>query len=468
MKDLALLAPELILTAASLFLLVAETAWPGRRRLWVHASGAAVLVAAVFAARLMNAHEVAFGMMAVDGLAAFFKLVLLAGVLLVLWLSLDYREFRDLKSWGTYCAMLLLAAVGMLLLVSATDFILIVIAIELLGIASFVLTGYLRHQRRSSEAAIKFFLIGAFSSGLLLYGISLLYGVAGSTDLETLIRTAQQDPGGLAFRGGILFVVAGLGFKLAIAPFHMWVPDTYEGAPTPITAFLSVAPKAAAFAVLLRALPFHPLIGITPLLAFLSALTMTVGNLSALPQTNVKRLLGYSSVAQMGYILLGFVSSGRLGAESVLVYTLAYLFMNLGAFACVLAVTNEAQTDELDGFNGVAQRNFPLALITTIFLLSLTGIPPMLGFFGKFALFAAALAAENLVWLAVVGVINSVISLYYYFGIVRRMFFGAPVSLAKMPLAPAVAGSVAVTLLVTLGAGLFPNQILLWVRQVVP
>jgi NADH-quinone oxidoreductase subunit N len=410
-------------------------------------------------------------MAAVDGMGNYMKLVLLAGVLMVLWMSADYAGFQAIRgeemAWGTYASLLLMSTVGLLLLVSSTDLLMVVISLELISITSFILTGYLKGDRRSSEAAIKFFLVGAFASGLMLYGISLLYGVLGSTGLQDLVTANLAAVPRLPLVGGVLFLLAGLGFKMAMVPFHMWVPDAYEGAPTPITAYLSVAPKAAAFGALARILPHHASLEISSLLAVLAAATMTVGNFSALRQTNVKRMLGYSSIAQMGYVLVGFVAAGPLGIGSVLVYTAAYLFMNLGAFACVIAVANEAKTDHIDGFAGLASRSFGLALITTVFMLSLTGIPPLVGFVGKFSVFAAAVQ-EGWIWSAVAGVLNSVVSVYYYFSIVHRMFFQAPARTGKFVLTPSLAGCVIVTLFVTLAVGIFPNTWLAWVGGVVP
>lgn len=464
--NLMLLAPEIILTVVALGLFIGETVWPNRRLL-LNVASFSLLAAAALIVRNLDRSGSVFGMAAVDDLSQYFKLVLLAGVLLIVWMSDSFYGFKALKTWGTYLGVLLLATVGMLLLVSSTDFLMVVISIELLSISSFILTGYFKDERRSSEAAIKYFLVGAFSSALMIYGISLLYGLTGSTDLAAVSEALSKDLPRLPLVGAIVLILAGFGFKLAMAPFHMWVPDTYEGAPTPVTAFLSVAPKAAALGVLVRAFPNHEQIGVTWLLALLAAITMSIGNLSALPQTNIKRLLGYSSIAQMGYVLVGFVAAGSLGMESVLVYALAYLFMNLGAFACVIAVANESQTEELDGFSGLGERSLPLALVTMIFLLSLTGIPPLIGFVGKFSIFAAAIK-ENWIWLSVIGVVNSVISLYYYFGIVHRMFFNAPSGAAgKFSMSPSLIGCVVVTLLITLVAGIFPNALLAWVQRIV-
>ncbi|MBK8574868.1 MAG: NADH-quinone oxidoreductase subunit N [Elusimicrobia bacterium] len=298
---------------------------------------------------------------------------------------------------------------------SATDFLMILIAIELISLSSFVLTGFCLDDQRSSEAALKYFVVGAFSTGIMVFGMSILYGVTGGTSLVSLTGEGAALFPVLPLAGALFFILAGFGFKLALVPFHMWAPDVYEGAPTPITAFLSVAPKAAAFGMMIRFFQNHGGLHVTVLLAVLSALTMTVGNLAALRQTNVKRLLAYSSVAQMGYVMMGIVAGGSIGIQSVLVYLAAYLFMNLGAFSSVIAVGEDARTESIEGFSGLASRSLPLALMTTVFLLSLTGIPPLVGFIGKFSLFSATLQTQGLVWLAVVGAVNSVISLAYYF-----------------------------------------------------
>ncbi|HRY30555.1 MAG TPA: NADH-quinone oxidoreductase subunit N [Elusimicrobiota bacterium] len=475
MGHLSALSPELFLTIAALGLLLADAVWPGRRKTSVAVAIGAVLAAAVLLFKC-GGDGVVLGMMAADGMGRFFKLILLGGMALVLWMSLDYRAFRSSSAdreetvsetaWGTYAALLLLATVGLLLLVSAVDFLLIVVALELIGVTSFILTGFLRHDRRSNEAAIKYFLVGAFSSALMIYGVSLLYGITGSTAIRAVLEADLGVASRFPLIAAVLFILVGFGFKLAMVPFHMWVPDAYEGAPTPITAFLSVAPKAAAAGILVRTFAAHGELGLSSLLAVLAAVTMTVGNLAALRQSNVKRLLAYSSIAQMGYVLVGFVAAGKLGILSVLVYSAAYLVMNLGAFACVIAVSNDAGMDDLMGFSGLSRRSLPLALATTVFMLSLTGIPPMVGFVGKFSVFAAAVA-EGWVWLAVVGVINSVISLYYYFGIVHRMFFVDSERPLRISVAASLVGCISVTLLGTLAAGLFPGPLLEWVRRVV-
>jgi hypothetical protein len=277
--------------------------------------------------------------------------------------------------------------------------------------------------------------VGAFSTGIMVFGMSLLYGITGGTSLTALTGPSLAAFPVLPLVGALVFVLAGFGFKLALAPFHMWAPDVYEGAPTPITAFLSVAPKAAAFGMLIRFFQNHTALHVTVILAVVAAVTMTVGNLAALRQTNVKRMLAYSSIAQMGYVMMGLVAGGAAGFRAVLVYLVAYVLMNVGIFASVIAVGEDSQSESIEGFSGLAFRSLPLALTTTVFLLSLTGIPPLVGFIGKFSLFSATLQAPGLVWLAVVGAVNTVISLVYYFSIVRAMFFG-PAARPESPRLP--------------------------------
>jgi NADH-quinone oxidoreductase subunit N len=405
-------------------------------------------------------------MLAIDTPAIFFKIVISAAVLLVLWVSSDYFEFADVPM-GTYCSLLLFSTVGMMMLVSAADLLIAVIALELISIPSFILTGYILKRRSAAEGAMKFFLVGTFSTGILLFGMSYYYGYFGSTHLDALMGyTASGMRPDMALSLILIFLVAGIGFKLAMVPFHMWAPDAYEAAPTPITAFLSIAPKAAAIGFVLRLFNNHAALNLTPVLAVLAALTMTIGNLGALQQTNVKRLLAYSSIAQVGYILVALVGGGSLGGQAAMIYTFVYLFMNLGVFAILIMLSNSVHNEELPVFAGLYKKSFGLSIALIIFLLSLTGIPPMAGFIGKFAVFAAVLKSSNLVWLAVVAVLNSVISLYYYFRIAHQAFFreadAAPISYS-----PALLSCVIIAVSVTLLAGIIPGPLLSWVRQIV-
>jgi NADH-quinone oxidoreductase subunit N len=448
--------PEIILAFAGLAVLVGDSLWPGRDRLWLSLAAASA-IAAGFCALFFGADgAVVLGMVIADPLSAFLKIILLGGVFIVILLSFNYSEFRGI-SLSTYTATLLFSTIGLLLLVSATDLVLLLIAIELLGVGSFVITGYLSKQMRSSEAAVKFFLFGALSTALFVLGLSYYYGIFGNTAIASLLLTRGEANFPLLLT--LVLLLAGLGFKLAMAPFHMWVPDAYEGAPTPVTAFLSVAPKAAALGALLRLFSHHPELGLQPLIAFLAALTMTIGNVGAVLQKNIKRLLGYSSIAQMGYVLVGFATAGPRGFSSALIYVTAYLFMNLGAFACVVAVSNATGSDELSAYDGISVKSLPLSLVFVVFLLSLTGVPPLFGFIGKFSVFAAALSSGWL-WLAAAGCLNSVISLYYYFRIAHHMYFQAPVIQRSVALSPSLVGSLALCLLITVGFGLAPDSLM--------
>ena len=456
MSSISGILPEIILTIAGLLILVGDSLYPGHDKMWGVMAALSTLGAGLCAVTVGTCAEPVLGMAVADPLSVFLKTVLLAGVFVVVLLSLNYSEFHG-AHLSTYTSTLLFSTVGLLLLVSATDLIMVLISIELLGVGSFVMTGYLPRQRRSSEAAVKFFLFGALSTSLLVLGISYFYGIFGSTDISSLLRYQGEASFPLVLT--MLLLIAGLGFKLALAPFHMWVPDTYEGAPTPVTAFLSVAPKAAALGIFIRLFAHHAELGLSPLLAILAALTMTIGNVGALLQTNVKRLLGYSSIAQVGYALVGFVAAGQLGLSSAVMYITAYLFMNLGAFACVVAVSNSKHSDELSAFNGVSVKSLPFSLAFVVFLLSLTGVPPLFGFVGKFSVFAAALSGGWL-WLAVVGVLNSVISLYYYFRLVHHMYFQSPTGSEPIKLPAGLLGSVVLCLVITVGIGLAPEKMM--------
>jgi NADH-quinone oxidoreductase subunit N len=323
-----------------------------------------------------------------------------------------------------------------MLMAEANHLLMAYLSMELVSLSSYVLVGFL-DERRSAEAALKYLLFGALSSGIMLFGMSLLFGVTGNLAFPELLRSSGQlsAPIQSALLMAVSLMLAGLAFKISMVPFHQWTPDAYEGAPIPITALLSVAPKAAGLALLLRLMealhPAWPML--VPLLAWLTVLTMTLGNLVALVQTNLKRLLAYSTIAQVGYMLIGFVVHSPQGLEALLVYLLAYLFMNLGTFACVIAVVDKTGDESLESFRGLSRRSPGLAFLCAIFLLSLAGIPPLLGFFGKFLLFGAALQG-NYLWLALAGILNSALALYYYVNIIRLMYVASTQQPASPPL----------------------------------
>jgi NADH-quinone oxidoreductase subunit N len=388
-------------------------------------------------------------MAAADPMAAAFKAVIFLATGLVALLSMGSPEILP-RGRGEYYSLLLVVAVGGSFMASAMNFVMVYLATELVTITSCILVAHAKEDRRASEAALKYILFGAGASGVMLYGMSLLYGATGSLSLPEVSRAiAGGRVPGLVAVLGTLFVLAGIGYKIAAVPFHFWCPDVYEGAPTPITAFLSIAPEAAGFALLIRVymLGFGERVaGVWAaaagvewpvVIAAVSAITMTLGNLGALHQTNLKRMMAYSSIAHAGYILMGFVALSETGLEAMLFYVVVYLFMNLGVFAVLIALSPSLASDRIASYKGLGGRSRFAALALAVFLFSLTGLPPLAGFIGKFYLFAAVIRAK-IYWLAIVGVLNSVVSLYYYARIIKTMYLEtvtepeAPVRLAPM------------------------------------
>ncbi len=382
-------------------------------------------------------------MIALDSFAIFFKVILSLSMVGAVWMSLGSKEIGG-PNQGEYYGILLASGLGMFFMASATNLLLAYLSLEFVSLTSYVLTGYLRHNRRSSEAALKYLIYGGVASGTMIYGMSWIFGLTGSLDYaEINVVLLQGAPDHLTLFIALVLMLAGFGYKIAAVPFHMWAPDVYEGAPIPITAFLSVGSKAAGFALLMRffypALSqagdagvwhFVPGVEWPQLMLIVAMVTMTLGNLAALNQQNVKRLLAYSSIAHAGYILMGFVVLSDEGLRAMLFYIVVYYLMNLGAFIVVMVVANNTGREDMDSFRGLAWRGGALpAIAMTIFLFSLTGLPPLAGFIGKFYLFAAVIKGQ-FYYLAVVGILNSVVSLYYYARIVRTMFFDSPVDTA--------------------------------------
>jgi NADH-quinone oxidoreductase subunit N len=377
------------------------------------------------------------GMLAVDSFALFFKFVSILAVGAVTLVSIDFMKERT-SYRGEFFGFLILAGLAMCLAAGATDLLMIYLAMEFLSFTSYILVGYLRDDTKSNEASLKYFLYGATASAVMLYGMSLLYGITGTTQLAGIASYLAGLPADSSqlwlVVPAFLMLLVGFGFKIALVPFHQWSPDAYEGAPTPVTAFLSVGPKAIGFALLIRvfmtALP-ELTTAWTAVLAGISMVTMTLANLVALKQTNIKRMLAYSSIAQAGYILIGFVSvslnseSGFTGMNGVLIYLFAYLFTNLGVFAAAIAFEQATGSVQISDYAGLSKRSPGLAVVMLICLLSLAGIPATGGFIGKFFVFGAAIQSQFYV-LALVGIINSVIAVFYYMNIVRYMFFVPP------------------------------------------
>lgn len=373
-----------------------------------------------------------YGAVVLDNYATFFNIIFLTAAALTILISDGYLQ-REGYPIGEYYPLILFCTAGAMWMASGTDMMTIFLGLEVLSIALYALAGLFRNQTGSNEAGLKYFLLGAFSTGFLLYGMALVYGVTGSTQITEIAtflgeNTANyQNPMMIA---GMLLLGTGFLFKIAAAPFHMWTPDVYQGAPTPVTAFMSVAPKAAAFAALVRIFVIS-MAGMeadwTALLWVLAVLTMIAGNFVALKQTNLKRMLAYSSIAHAGYALVGLVAANAVGISGILFYMLAYTFMNIGAFAIlVLAGKKGEENLTLEGFSGFGFKRPFLGVAMTICLLSLMGIPPTAGFAGKFYIFAGAVKA-GYVWLAVLGVLNSAVSLYYYLRVMVYMYFRDPV-----------------------------------------
>jgi len=379
-------------------------------------------------------------MLIVDGFALFFKLLLGFTAFAVIWMSLDSNEIRE-SSEGEYYGLLLCGTLAMYTMPSAANLLMAYLGLEFLSLVSYILTGYARHSRRSGEAALKYLIYGGVASGAMIYGMSWIFGLTGSLDYVEINRAlfAAEPANQMATFIALVLVLAGFGYKISAVPFHMWAPDAYEGAPIPVTTFLAVGSKAAGFSLAIRF--FFPGIsrladdgtwtyidgvGWPQLLLVISMVTMTLGNLAAINQQNVKRLLAYSSIAHAGYLLMGFVVLTDEGLRAMLFYLVAYYLMNLGAFLVVMIVANATGREDLEGYRGLAWRGgiFP-ATAMAIFLFSLTGLPPFVGFIGKFYLFAAVVK-EHFYVLAIVGVLNSVVSLYYYARIVRTMFLDLP------------------------------------------
>ncbi|MBS1250030.1 MAG: NADH-quinone oxidoreductase subunit N [Chloroflexi bacterium] len=438
MQTLLFLLPQLILFLAAVLVFGIDLVGSNKKK-WLPylalggalASLAAALYLAMGAA--LPTEPFLGGMLAIDSFALFFQFfaALVAGVVIIS--SLGY--IRDCTPYlAEFYSLLLLASISITLVAAATDLIMIYVAFELLSITSYILTGYLRDDPKSSEAAVKYFLYGAMASAAMLYGMSLLYGTTGSTNLSSVagaLAGAEASLQWVIFPAIVLLLV-GFGFKIAAVPFHQWSPDAYEGAPTPVTAFLSVGPKAAGFAVLMRvllvALPgFHT--DWMALLSALSMMTMTLGNLVAISQKNIKRMLAYSSIAQAGYMLIGVASwdlwqSGSVfdGISGVMFYLLVYLFANLGAFSAVIAFERATGSNKIEDYAGLMQRSPVLASTMIVFLFSLVGIPGTGGFIGKFFIFGAAIRAEFYA-LVIVAIVTTVISAFYYLNVARYMFF---------------------------------------------
>ncbi|MCZ6801289.1 MAG: NADH-quinone oxidoreductase subunit N [Nitrospirae bacterium] len=398
-------------------------------------------------------------MFVLDRLALFFKIIIVIATTLVILMSIDYiKRFKFFK--GEYYFLVMMSGLGMMFMASAQDLLSVFVTLEFSTFGFYVLVAYLRDDVRSSEAGLKFFILGVFAAGLLAYGISLVYGSTGTLIFSEM--TGLKGSYGLAI--GFVMIFAALGFKIGVVPFHSWIPDTYQGAPTPVTAFLSIAPKGAAIAILIRMF-YVALVSFKPMWVLMfvvaSILSMTYGNIVAIAQKNIKRLLAYSGIAQIGTVMIGLAAGTKMGSDAIMFFLLAYMFANLGAFAVVIGVGNLIKSDEIDDYSGLNRRSPFLAASMLLFLLSLAGVPPLAGFIGKLYIFVAAIEQE-LYTLLIVGLINIVISLYYYLIVVKKMYINEPTDptplTISVPLKVAVGVGVAGTLLL----GIYPKPFIDW------
>lgn len=393
----------------------------------------------------------------VDGFANYFKILFLLALILVLLSSGQYiKRFKDKTS--EFISLMIFATLGMMVMASAGDLITLYVGLELMTITFYILSAFLLQNQPSVEAGLKYLVLGAVSSAILLFGMSLIYALTGTTVISEIASQLRLEP---ALIAGVVMILAGLGFKIAAVPFHMWVPDIYEGSPIPVTAFLAVGSKAAGFAVLLRvfmlAIPLAQF-NWTLIMAILAALTMIVGNLIAIVQTDVKRLLAYSSIAQAGYILAGLAAANAYGLKGVVFYAMLYVFSNTGAFAVATAVEVDTGSTGMEAFAGLSRRSPMLAAIMTICMLSLAGIPPLAGFVGKFYLFSGAIQSGYL-WLALIGLVMSMVSVYYYLSLARIMYIGE--SSQDSPLNPGLESQLAlwICLAATILIGVYPEPL---------
>ncbi len=466
-QELLRFAPETFLTVIATLMMVLEPFWREHgRRFAVIAFLALVVAIGLSAAASADPGPAFNNMLMVDGFSTFFRILVFAAGLLVILISANYLRQAGHETAEFY-ALLLFSIVGQSLMATANELIMIFIGLECSSIASYVLAGYLRDDKRNNESALKYFLLGSFATAFLLYGIAWIYGATGHTNLLE-IRRVLLDSGAatnltvIAAATALMFV--GFAFKVSAAPFQMWAPDVYQGAPAPVSAFLSAGPKAASFAMFLRVLmtAFEPVKDRWEPLLWISALaTMVIGNFAALRQTNIKRLLAYSSIAHAGYVMVALTAHSEIGTAAAMFYLAAYAFMNVGAFAIVTFVARNGEKHvELMDYAGLSRRQPMSAALLTIFLLSLTGIPLTGGFFGKFYIFKAALDS-GLIWLAILGMLNSAVAAYYYLRVVVMMYMQDP-STAPEQEAPTAGIKTAMlaAAAVTIFLGVFPSAVL--------
>ena len=468
--DFRIILPEMILAGFGIIVLlvgVFSSSRKGGKDHLGYISLLGAILAVIFSIPLFGKVQYAFsGMVVADNYAVFFKVVFGIICLLTILLSIGYTRQQEI-AMGEYYVLILFSTLGMMLMAAGTNLLTIFLGLETMSISIYVLAGIKRNDPKSVESAMKYFILGAFATGFFLYGVALVYGSTGSFSLEGI--ASYLSASGAASRSpmvivGIALLTIGFGFKVATVPFHMWTPDVYEGAPTSVTAFMATGIKAAAFAGLVRV--FYSALGAfqpdwTVIMWVLSVATMTVGNIVAISQSNIKRMLAYSSIAHAGYVLVAFTAGNDLGTSSILFYLLAYAFMNIGAFSIVILLGKRGEENtQITDYAGIGFKYPLLAAAMTIFLLSMAGIPPLAGFMGKLYIFSAAVKAK-LYWLAVIGVLNSAISVYYYLRVTVLMYFrDAEKEITGLTFSPAAIVGVIIAVAGVLYLGIFPSTVL--------
>ena len=434
LSSLSFYITELIIISAILLVIVLDII-PVFKKYTFYLSLGAILLATLFLWKSYGeSHALFMGMISIDPFSHFFKMIFLLSTFSIILIS-RYEKQLDKNYSAEYNALLLIVLLGMFLMSSSINLIMIYLSIELVSIPSYILAGMLKNDKESNEASLKYVIFGSFASGLMLFGLSILYGLTGSTDISVVSSALKNIDYPLTIYFPLILILAGFGYKISMVPFHFWTPDVYEGAPTPITAFLSVAPKAAGFAILIRI--FYtmftvdgsisntlPLTNINwPLLiAVGSAITMTIGNLLAVQQEDVKRMLAYSTISHVGFMLMAFAIISPEAVRAIMLYLFIYLFMNLAAFYMAIFASNKLNAHYIEDWKGMSKINPVLSFFMALTLISLTGLPPTAGFVGKFYVFAELFKHQQFYWLAIIAILNSVVSLYYYFKIVKSMY----------------------------------------------
>ena len=474
-QSVSLFAPETALLCTFIVALFMDIFFGKIRNIAGYTVAVGFVITGVLLGVQSGVHQNAFlSMMAIDPFALFFKyLILISGFAVVLMSFFSDEINKDGRKVGEYYALIAGMTFGMFLLCGATNLIMVYLAIEMMSLSSYVLAGFTKEIKRSSEASLKYVIYGSISSGVMVYGMSILFGASGSlnfSDLATLIPAGKVDMFPLIASG--LMILTGFGYKISAVPFHFWTPDVYEGSPVTITAFLSVASKTAGFAGFIRFAQImftnDPYLDWQIVLAVLAVITMTIGNLSAIWQSNAKRILAYSAIAHAGYVLMGMVVMDKVGISSMMIYLFMYAFMNLGAFAVIMLIANKIGSEDIDDYNGIGYKMPVLGALMVIFLVSLAGLPPTAGFIGKLYIFTALFEKGDLwLWLAVVGVLNSVVSLFYYAKIFRNMYLRGTnnENAEKWSFSPASIAVVVLLAIPTLLLGVYFGPIVEWANN---